>query len=240
MATVTKTWVFAADNEGLADQAKSTTITAAWLSSDGSPANGCLRFTAVAKSINGHEIASKGTTTDTWETWGVPAGATVTAIELTNWKSRVAAFTNGTSHNFDLHVVDSGSNNVVAPYLIGGFTLPTTVNSSWVTQSTSGPQSVDPLFSASTQTTMLEIDYHLITPSGGATPSIDFRLDSLELTITYTPASTDPVFPDLSVSMSQPRTSGSVQATTGQNPPTPNLTVSDLSFFNSSVMMSVP
>src|SRR5437870_3890736 len=107
MATVTKTWVFASDNEGLADVGDDANLTVQH-DTAGNP-GGSLEFVGAATGAHA-ERARKATTGETWQTWGVPAGATVTNVQVSSWDFNL--WSNQTSHRFRIRIVDSAGASV--------------------------------------------------------------------------------------------------------------------------------
>ena len=71
---------------GLADVGDSA-ISVVW---DGGAGNGgaagSLEFTGAATGVT--ERARRSSTGETWETWGVPSGATVTDVQVISWAKR--------------------------------------------------------------------------------------------------------------------------------------------------------
>jgi hypothetical protein len=168
MATVTKTWVFASDAEGIEGTNTS------WLSSDGDPNNGCLKYIGGGSA----RVAYKTSTSDTWETWGVPAGATVTAVQVTAWKRKTPTRSRY-SGQFYLYLADS-SLSVITTLL--GLQIMAAVLSSWTAQTAGASQNITESYQASNTSVRL----YFCWPFGGETDTGEVRLDSIELTITYT------------------------------------------------------
>lgn len=159
--------------------------TIAYLATDGSPSSGCCRITMtfVGAGVIA-EYARKVSTTDTFETWGVPSGATITSVEATGAKGNQQG-TATIAAQLYVRVVDEFAAS------IHGSTLGTddlinqdisAFSSSWADIPLNGPKSVDVGKSASTQPVRLEIEADVGSLSG----ICDFRLDTIALTITYT------------------------------------------------------
>ena len=177
MPTVTKTWVFAADAEGLADAGVSANIAFAYEGADGDPASGCVKFTSasVPASI---ERARRAATGQTWETWGVPAGATVTNVQITAWRSKVVAESGGGINIARMRIVDSAAASVhSAGDLISS---PVGAPATWITNPAGSARAVNALSQASTTDVRLEIEYETYT-----TGTNDVRFDTITLAITY-------------------------------------------------------
>jgi len=181
--SATKTYTFNADAEGWTNTACGAPgATCQWLSSDGSPANGSLNGSETRKNKSGTytwELSSI-----TWESLGVPSGATVTEVDG-SYNHKAAVCTSCVSTSGDLLVRDSGDTATIV-------TLETAVSysvaTSWAARNASGVQSVGASYQASNTGIILRITGTLGNANvGGA--STDIRQDQISLTITYTPAS---------------------------------------------------
>jgi hypothetical protein len=188
MPTVAKTFVFAADAEGLADQGNSATITFAWQTGDSqSGSGGCVKFTTTSKSTTSTEYAYKTATTDTWETWGVPAGATVTSVQVSEWYERTVAVTKISSQAVSIRVVNSSNTTVhSAGDLIAAYDPGTGANATWQSATAGSVRAVDSSYQASTTSVRLRIDQTIVTSGSSSAASVDQRYDGITLTITYT------------------------------------------------------
>lgn len=180
---VVKQFNFVADSEGLADAGNHAGIVFTWLSSDGDPSNGCVRFTTTQNSLNqAKEYARRPSSGQTWEGWGVPQGAEVLTVYATlkqkiesdggldnlTIKARIVDETGVTIHSAgDLLQADA------VPYVLGV----------WESK-TGATRAVDFLFAESTQDVRLELECLFRTQIAGT--NVDVRFDSVELTITYT------------------------------------------------------
>lgn len=181
MATVDKTFSFASDAEGLTDQVQSGVVFA-WLSSDGSPANGCVRFTQATKSVTQTESAVQ--TGKVWTDWGVPAGATVTHMQLISMNEKLATNTKLSSHNFRVNVRDA-SVYVGSGWLYDA-ALGTTVDSSWQAIGAGTQQTIDAGKGDSTDPANLYLEYTVTTSGGGGNAAVDQRVDEIVIRLTYT------------------------------------------------------
>lgn len=150
-----------------------------WLPGDGSPLNGCLSFTATAAGT------VKGLSNPiTWETLGVPSGATVVQVGIKGYRRRLAAIS-GMSAQWALQIV--GADNNPAHDGISGvyleFTvLTTSVQGAWEIVPPLTWYSVHGAYSASNAPIFVKLWYF---PAG--TGSIDWRLDEIELDVVYVP-----------------------------------------------------
>lgn len=185
MATVVKTWVFAADAEGLADQGAAASLLAQWIASDGNPP-GSLEFlyTGGAGAQTLTERARRSSTGQTWETWGVPPGSTVTDVQVTAWDYLVWDATANTSMRTRFRILDSAGTTVHAA---GELVDDTNLRANDSGTPHAGPvgtsRAVDAGKQASNTDVRLEVE-HGFASSG--TPGHDYEVDNIQLTITYT------------------------------------------------------
>jgi hypothetical protein len=185
MATVTKTWVFASDNEELADGGNHANIT---LNHDtaGNPGGSMDFVTDDVALTNAIEFARASSTTPTWETWGVPAGAIVTDVQITGYDWRqwgVAARI--TSHGYKMRVVDSAGATVHSAGDLVATDPSTNVDHvSWQSVGAGTSRAVDAGKQASTTQVRLEVEYRITRVATG-TDLCDVGFDNIELTITY-------------------------------------------------------
>jgi hypothetical protein len=197
MPTVVKTWAFASDAEGLTDAGVSA-VAFAHLTTDGNP-SGCVRFTQATKAVTQSERALRASTGETWESWGVPAGATVTGVQVTAWQEKLAANTKLSSHSISARVIGSGGASVhSAGDLLAAVALGTTTDATWQAGAAGTARAVDSGAQASGTDVRLELEYSVVTSGGGGSASVDQRFDQIQLTITYT-ESAPSITGDLSV-----------------------------------------
>ena len=184
-ATVVKTWNFASSTEGLADAGNDAILTFAAETSTGSPTNS-VNFSESSKNTTKTEFARNPSTGETWETWGVPSGATVTSIQFTSWQEYTDPSTLGpTVNNFSARIIDSGGTSVTSG---AGDPIPTTAmgtgDTAWNVQSAGSSRSVDAGKQASTTDVRLELQQNVTT--SGPLGILLQMYDTFELTITYT------------------------------------------------------
>lgn len=170
MATVVKSWTFDSDNEGLADAGTTTYMTFAWKSNDGHDANGCFELSDNAAE-DYLEYARKAATTDTWETWGVPAGATITNVQLSFWGKVEKS---GTSSSGAISIIASNGATIASLATIYNYAQ------TW-TQIAPASASVGASYQAST--TPVRLQFYAYNTNN---QSIYTWWDDLALTITYT------------------------------------------------------
>lgn len=189
MPTITKSFVYLSDAEGLVDGANHAGIAFAFEGSDGSPANGCLKFTTVQNSLSqAKEYARRSSTGQTWETWGVPPGAEVTLVRITGWRQKVTGEAGLDNFTIKARIIDgSGVSVHSAGDLLNSDGVPWVLGS-WETKSAGALRTVDFLSQESTQDVRLEIEWLVTTQIAGT--SVDVRFDSFDLAITYDDGST--------------------------------------------------
>lgn len=177
MATVDKTWVFASDNEGLADVGD----TAVTVTHDaaGNP-GGSLEF--VGNSGGTHERARRASTGQSWETWGVPSGATVTDVQIISFDSRKWAVVAATGQTVQMRIVDSAGNTVHSAGDLINLGLGTGTDGGWVNQGAGTSRAVDSAKQASTTDVRLEVEL----THGSASNTWDTGFDNILLRMTYT------------------------------------------------------
>ncbi len=179
MSTVDYTLAFLADAESLVDQGGSL-IAFAWLSSDGDPANGCVKFTLA--SGNGSPLSEKArrnSITLTWEDMGVPMGATVTHVEQVAGKRKVPVGTADTLTVLSRIINNSGTTVHSAGDLLNAGPPLSNV---WADLTFLGQRAVDASYQASNTPVGVEIECTGSTQGTGA----ELRLDTFTYRITYT------------------------------------------------------
>lgn len=183
MATVVYLWPWLADAMGMADQGVSASIAFAANPGVGNPADS-VKFSTTTNNLSAAvERARRSSTGETWETWGVPAGATVTSLSFT--LQRKQALDDNSSITIKARIVDSTGATVHSAGELISVSLGGGLDVSWQTM---GPtaRAVDAAFQASTTDVRLELEVTVTTSSSGT--SVTFPLDNGSLTITYTPA----------------------------------------------------
>lgn len=191
MATVDYTLGFASDAQGLVDNGTHASVTFAFEGSDGNP-SGCVKFTCAQKSLtNAQEYGIRASGNGlTWEQMGVPAGATVTNVELVSWQERLVSNSKLSSHSLYVAIVEGSSGTAIAPALLQTTALGTAVDSAWQSNGSGGLQSVGASYQASSTPVRVYLLYTITTLGGGGSANVDQRFDNLVVRITYTPAST--------------------------------------------------
>jgi hypothetical protein len=178
VATVTKLFAFAASAEGfVATQGANSTLT--WDSTTGNPA-GALKARITGRSKSN---ANWWAYTGTWESLGVPVGATVTAIRVSAAYTRCTEYTTGASSTIGPYELrDNGG--VLQATLWTGRTV-TAVDAAWVAVPAQTDQAVPSGLQASGSTVQIRLADTLATgaSSSAAVSSYD---DQVSLVITYT------------------------------------------------------
>jgi len=187
MPTVTRTWTFATTTEGLADAGNSSTLTFS-ASGSGNPASS-IQFASTTGNESTTEYARAASSQGfTWETWGVPAGATVTQLRISNWDKRLQQANRLTSWRIRFRVIDSAGVSVTAgngdP---GDYTPSITANTSWSTDNGGASPLVNVVSGrqASTTDVRLEIQVDIVMGTG-TSPNFQLLIDNIDLEITYT------------------------------------------------------
>lgn len=176
MSTVDKTWVFAADNEGLADVGDSAVTVAH--DTAGNP-GGSLEFLGAASGTV--ERARRAATGQSWETWGVPSGATVTSVQVISWDKRKYN-AGGAAPTITMRVVGSGGSTVHTAGDIASAAFSNAQDGAWSSQGAGTSRAVDGGSQASTTDVRLEVQLNLNTIDA----VFDLGIDNILLRMTYT------------------------------------------------------
>lgn len=184
--TGTKTWAFAADAEGLTDAGNAANLTFAAHAGDGNPADS-VKFTTPTKGQTMTEFARRSGTGETWETWGIPSGATVTDVQITAWNEKLRANTKLSSHSVKARIIGSGGSSVHSAGDLLDASLGTAIDSSWQSGAAGTSRAVDAGNQASTTDVRLELEYTVVTSGGGGSANVDQGFDQIQLTVTYSP-----------------------------------------------------
>lgn len=177
MPSVIKQFVFLTDLEGFTlDSPSAPNATLAWQAADGDPSNGCLSLIADWDSDPNINQKFRSPLT-TWEGWLVPPTAEVLQVRITgiNGKTIGAAATK----NLSARIVDETNTTIhsAGDLLATAYPAPST----WTALGPGALRDIDFLYQESTQQVRLELQLVGANASG----TTDFRLDSIELTITY-------------------------------------------------------
>ncbi len=181
--TGTKTWNFTGNAEGLADPGNHASVAFSFDATD----NAVLFSTTVKSLTNAVEFGRKSTTGETWETWGVPVGATVTNVQITAWQEKLVANSKLSAHSIKARIINSSGTTIHTAGDILDVALGTTLDASYQAGVAGTQRAVDASYQASTTDVRLELEYTVTTLGGGGTAAVDQRFDVITLTITYTP-----------------------------------------------------
>jgi hypothetical protein len=142
--------------------------------------------------VTGNGVYGTPTVT-TWETLGVPAGATVTGVQITGLKRKLVAYSNISSASLSITlaalVYDSGLYGISTVDITGGAPLltsymPLTPDAGYTAETPGGPIPISAVGSPSNTMLSLQFAFH-VDNSTGSTGSVDARFDDLAITIFY-------------------------------------------------------
>jgi hypothetical protein len=167
---------FTTDTDGLTQNFASPGAAMTWKNDDGDPP-GALSFAAISAGTI-KVISSEFT----WETWGVPPGAEVVFIRMASYKRRLAAISD-MDHSWAFQLV--GADNLPAHDGKDGAyleqtSLTHTPQATWETVSDLPAFMVNPGYRASNTPLFVKVWYFPLL-----TGAIDWRLDEIDLEITY-------------------------------------------------------
>lgn len=181
MATVTKTFHFAADAESFVANAGANS-TLSWDGTTGNPA-GALKARILGRNKNN---ANSWVWTGTWEQLGVPAGSTVTAVRVDSAYTRCTEYVTGASSTIGPYQLQDGSGTLLAT-LWTGRTI-TGTDGAWVAVAAQADQSVPSGSQASGSTVKIVLADTLATGANNSA-AVSTYDDEVVLVITYSPAS---------------------------------------------------
>lgn len=189
MASVFKSWTFdtTTQNFSLESETGAGTATVSWDSNNAALKNLYTNNTA-AESFS---VLISISPEESWETWGVPAGATVTSIELAN----VDIATDGTNPGGDVDLSTAAINiylydgvNLVAT-LLSNYAIPVIDNTTYFYDTfygtgSGGQQSVGASYQASTTTLTIKLEF-LFETLGNTNANLSNFIDTIDLNINY-------------------------------------------------------
>lgn len=177
MATVTKTFSFAADAEGfVANPGANSTLS--WDGSVGNPA-GSLKARVTGRNKND---SNSWAWTGTWEQLGVPTGSTVSSIRVDSAYTRCTEYATGSSSTIGPYQVKDGGGSLLAT-LWSGRTI-TGTDASWVAVAAQADQTVPSAVQDSTSTISIVLADSLSTGASNAA-AVSTYDDEVVLVITY-------------------------------------------------------
>jgi hypothetical protein len=175
--TATRSFRFTVDTDGLRADFVDPGIAAVWRGDDGDPP-GSLSFTAT----QGGTIKVITPVAFSWEAWGVPPGATAVYLRLVGYKHRVVAAEN-MGHSWAFEIVGS-NNQTVVPGENGAYleflSLDNTPTTEWQTVGDLPAYEIIPRYRASNTELYIKVWWFPML-----TGSIEWRLDEIELEVTY-------------------------------------------------------
>ncbi len=181
-ATVTKTWstwTNAVAGENLADAANTSKIAYARDATDGA-----AKFTSTDTSLSDtSEYGIQSATGDTWVTWGVPAGSTVSKARVNSAKKKVVDNTGMTVNHWGVCIIDNAGTALMASTnMLDSQTLATTTDADYVALGANADINVNAGSQAAATAVRLRLKGNYTV--SGAT-SIDVRFDDIAITMTY-------------------------------------------------------
>lgn len=184
MATASRTYVFAANAEGFTDVGDDAGLAVAFSGTDGNPA-GSLEWLGSGLSLGAHSERSRDTLQDwTAKFSGIPAGATITQVQVTGW-DELSWNTGYSARQVRFRIVDSGGTTVHSAGELFDTGSGVAANNIG-TPSAKGAgtaRAVDSSFQAAATQIRFEIQLN-VTASG--TGNVDFEQDNIAVTVTYT------------------------------------------------------
>lgn len=175
MPSVQVTYSFDADLENWILSTPSTAgASLVWESSDGSPSNGCMKLLITA--VPGASTQGMEAPLQTWEQLGVPPTAEVLTVQLAGFNASVVDDTPG--QTIRATILDSSDTDILDGDLFLTTALPSP--SAWTPMGAGPLRNVDFLAQESTEQVKLQLEI-----GRSANGSLDFRFDTIVLTITY-------------------------------------------------------
>jgi hypothetical protein len=188
MTVITKTFSFDVGPETMVNiPIPPSPLTFSWLNGDSqSGIGGCVHFTTTGA---GSQEGRGQTVGNTWESWGVPPGATVLTVQVLQWYSKVAQNTDLQSVTLDgIRLVDANGNRVyIGSDSVDNYVLNTTIDASWQAQGPGIPVSILLNSRPSNTPVQFVLDMTVVTSAGVS--NVDVRLDTITLAITYSSTS---------------------------------------------------
>lgn len=191
MASVFKSWTFDTDTQNFSLEScdGAGTATVSWDDN-----NASLKSLYTNNTV-GEEfsLVISLSPEESWQTWGVPVGSTVTSIELAN----VDIATDGANPGGDVDLGGATLNiylydgaNLVAT-LLTGYSLPVIDNSTYFYDTfygtgSGGQQSVGGSYQSPSTTLTVKLEF-LFTTNGGTDANLSNFIDTLDLYINYNP-----------------------------------------------------
>lgn len=180
MATVTKTFAFAADAEGFVGTAGASTVTS-YDAATGNPA-GALSTRTTTRNV---AATSYWEWSGTWEDIGVPVGSTVTAVRVDAGYTRCTEFTKATSAGLGPYELRDSAGTLIGTLWAGR--TATASDAGWVAIAAQSDLAVPTAQGPSGTTIRLRLADALTTSNAtGTGHAITTYDDQVALVITYT------------------------------------------------------
>src|SRR5919198_673309 len=157
--------------------------TLVWQAADGSPAAGSLEARTSGSNKSDTNVWSIDRT---WEQLGVPAGSTVTAVQLRTIRERTSEFTNGAGTSWSVQLRNTGG---ATQATLLSAQSEAALEAAWSGDLSGTAQSVPAALQPSGTTVRFAIDATMGTGSGSSS-AVTLRWDHVGLSITYTPPAT--------------------------------------------------
>lgn len=184
MATLTRTFTFATNAEGFtANPAAPSGTSHTYSSSVGNPA-GSLQTRTTGR--NRSRTMSWWDWTGTWQQLGVPAGSTVTAIQLTGAQTRCSEYNVGAASIIGPYELRDGGGGTLLGTLWGGRTV-TSATTAWTATTAQAAVSVPAGYQDASSTIRIRLADQQATANNNSA-AVTSHDDQVSLLITYTPA----------------------------------------------------
>lgn len=175
MPSVQVTYAFPADLESwILSTPQTAGASLVWEAADGSPSNGCMKL--LITGVPGASTQGMEAPLQTWEQLGVPPGGEVLTVRLDGFSASVVDDTPGQAVRAT--ILDSTDTDILDGDLFPSTALP--APSTWTAMGVGPLRNVDFLAQDSTEQVKLQLEI-----ARSANGTLDFRFDTIVLTITY-------------------------------------------------------
>jgi hypothetical protein len=144
-----------------------------------------MRFNEITEPVTNDPVTLRTTSVETWETWGVPTSSLVNSFTLDSYKSAATLDARMGSHSLKLSIFDSANAAVYTGTTVyDSGALSTTT---WAMATTNVATSKTVLATKAASTTQVKLDalWTISTTNGAGSPSENFDLDDVSLTMNY-------------------------------------------------------
>lgn len=177
MPTITKSWLFNTDTEGLVDDGLSTDITFQHQPIDGNPLAGCVNFNVPFPPLASSMETATGPF-ESWFLWGVPPGNTVGSVRIYSWRAKGAPGLNLVK----CRIIAAGGISVSG----GDLASRTTDNGAWQEYGPEALYAVSPAYTDINTSVALQLEGY-----AQAFLQTSALIDTIVLEITYEPTPVD-------------------------------------------------